>query len=243
MPGAPPTRPDDGCSTAERFHPVSVERASNVIVEQVRVLIREGRLSAGDRLPSQRDMGERLGVSRTTVRVALRRLEASGLVTIRVGARGGAFVTLPSSQGTGEGISELLSFSALTPARVIEARQVLDMAIVPLVCERADALDIVDLLEICDRADAALAAGTPYPLSLSVEFHSRMTEATKNPAIAMFERSFAGPMLDSPRHAHDEDRQRSIQRAAEHRMFVEAVADRDTEAAQAIMRRHLACIT
>ena len=73
-------------------------------------------LAAGDRLPSERELGEWFGVSRVTVREALKMLEAAGLVTIKVGARGGAFVTAPTSERVGEGISDLLRFSVDDPA-------------------------------------------------------------------------------------------------------------------------------
>ena len=141
---------------ADMFRPVNAGRISSMIVDQIRLLIRDGQLTAGDRLPSERELGERFGVSRVTVREALRGLEANGLVTIKVGANGGAFVTAPTSARVGEGISDLLSLSVVTPAQVTEARQVFELGIVPLVCERADDEDIAELLEICDRAEAAL---------------------------------------------------------------------------------------
>src|SRR3954470_8085558 len=124
-------------STADLFSPVSVGRISEVIVEQMRILIREGKLVPGDRLPSERELCERFGVSRVTVREALRVLEANGLVEIRVGARGGAFVTAPSSRLVGEGIADLITLSTLSAAEVTETRIVLELGIVPLVCERA----------------------------------------------------------------------------------------------------------
>lgn len=80
------------------FGVVSVGRASQLIVDQIRELMGQGRLRAGERLPSQRDLCERFAVSRATVRVALRMLQATGLIEVRIGCRGGAFVS-PSTPG------------------------------------------------------------------------------------------------------------------------------------------------
>src|SRR5262245_62658441 len=110
---------------------------SEAIVEQIKNLIRTDRLRPGDRLPSERDLGERMGVSRVTVREALRVLEASGLVQIRVGAHGGAFVTVPSSAKIGADLADLITLSPLTGTEVTEARQVVETGIVPLVVARA----------------------------------------------------------------------------------------------------------
>src|ERR1700731_5409654 len=102
MPGsgelAPPAK-EGPPSPAEPqlFSRVSVGRISEIIVEQIRLLMRQGQLKPGDRLPPERDLCERFGVSRVTVREALRMLESAGLVEIRVGARAGVFVTVPSS--------------------------------------------------------------------------------------------------------------------------------------------------
>jgi len=211
-----------------------------MIVDQIRLLIRDGQLSAGDRLPSERELGRRFGVSRVTVREALRGLEANGLVAIRVGAHGGAFVTASSSDRLGEGLSDLITLSVLSPAEVTEARQVIELAIVPLVCERADETDIADLLEICDRADALLETAEEYPVAISAEFHSRVAQATHNPALALFARTFHGPLLSSLRRAQQEDPQVGMLGTTEHRQFVVAVGNRDVKAAEAVMREHLA---
>src|SRR5262245_53241973 len=102
-----------GTNDVDMFKAVSLNRVSQAIVEQVKLLLRQGRLKPGDRLPSERELCERFGVSRVTVREALRVLEAGGLIDIRVGARGGAFVTSPTSQQIGEGLADLLNLSPL----------------------------------------------------------------------------------------------------------------------------------
>src|SRR5258705_9158609 len=98
---------------ADMFKAVSLNRVSQAIIDQIKALLRQGRLKPGDRLPSQRELCERFGVSRVTVREALRVLEAGRLIDIRVGARGGAFVTTPTSQQIGEGLADLLNLSPL----------------------------------------------------------------------------------------------------------------------------------
>jgi GntR family transcriptional repressor for pyruvate dehydrogenase complex len=230
----------DSAPVAEMFSKVNAGRISSMIVDQIRLLIRDGQLTAGDRLPSERELGERFGVSRVTVREALRGLEAQGLVAIRVGAHGGAFVTAPTSDRLGEGLSDLLSLSVVSPAEVTEARQVLELAIVPLVCERADETDIAELTAICDRAEAALHSGKEYPVSLSAEFHTRVAKATHNPALEMFALTFHAPMLNSLAKAQQEDPKVGVRGTEEHREFVAAVARRDVAAAEAVMRQHLA---
>lgn len=223
----------------EMYSRVTMGRVSGLIVDQIRLLIRDGMLGAGDRLPSERELGERFGVSRVTVREALRGLEANGLVTIRVGARGGAFVTAPSSERVGEGIADLLSLSGLSASEVTEARRVFELGYVPLVCERADEQDIAELLEICDRAKAAVEAGN-YPVSLSAEFHVRVARASHNAAIEMLAQSFHGPMVMSLQQAQDVDPKVGVLGTQEHRRFVMAVRKRDVTAAQAVMSKHLA---
>src|ERR687883_979020 len=104
------------------FAPVSVARASTSIADQIRQAIVTGRLNEGERLPPERELAEQFGVSRVTVRDALRGLEAMGLIEVRVGARGGAFVTVPSGSLVGQTMSDMMLMSAVTPDEIVEAR-------------------------------------------------------------------------------------------------------------------------
>ncbi|SOC49502.1 transcriptional regulator, GntR family [Blastococcus aggregatus] len=221
-------------SNADLFQPVAVGRISQAIVHQVRALIRSGELGIGARLPSERELCERFEVSRVTVREALRVLEAGGLIDIRVGARGGAFVTAPTTRRIGEGITDLLSLSALSAVEVTEAREVFELGVVPLVCARATEEELDELVELCNEAERARDAGT-YTVTMSFDFHLQIAAAAHNPALVMLMRSLREPVLMSLREAQHEGRQG----VAEHRTFVEAVRARDPERAQRIMADHL----
>ena len=224
--------------TGDLLSRVTLGRISEVIVDQIRLLIRRGQLSAGDRLPSERELCERFGVSRVTVREALRVLEANGLVEVRVGARGGAFVTAPSSRLVGEGITDLISLATLSAMEVTEARMVFELGIVPLVCERATDDDITALYEICDRSSAALK-GDEYPLELSAEWHVRYARATHNRAIAMLVESLHGPLLMSLERAREVAPLHGRRGVEEHKALVDAIAERGVRRATQLMSTHL----
>jgi DNA-binding FadR family transcriptional regulator len=217
---------------------VSSNRMSEAIVNQIRNLIRTERLHPGDRLPSERDLGDRMGVSRVTVREALRVLEAGGLVEIRVGARGGAFVTKPTSSKLGTGLADLMSLSPLTATEVTEARQVFELGIIPMVVERATDDDIAELREMVRQHRAALR-NNEYVMSMSADFHVRVAACTHNAAIEMLVQSFHGPLLMSLREAQVAAPLMGHRGSNEHRDFVDAVAARDVVRAGEIMRAHL----
>ena len=222
----------------DMFRTVSSNRMSEAIVDQIRTLIRSEKLRPGDRLPSERDLGERMGVSRVTVREALRVLEASGLIEIRVGARGGAFVTAPSSSRLGSGLADLISLSPLTAEEVTEARQVFEVGIMPLAVERATEADITELRDMVRLHQQALKRGE-YGMPMSAAFHVRIAECTHNRAIEMLSHSFHGPLLMSLREAQVAAPLMGHRGTTEHRDLVEAIAEHDVERAQEIMRRHL----
>src|SRR3954453_20161676 len=128
------------------FTAVSANRMSEAIVDQIKTLIRTNRLRPGDRLPSERELCERMGVSRVTVREALRILEAGGLVEIRVGPRGGPFVPPPSPGAPGAasatpppparlgaGLADLITLAPITAVEVTEARLVFELGIIPMI--------------------------------------------------------------------------------------------------------------
>lgn len=227
-----------GDAGVDLFSAVSVGRVSQVIVEQIRQLIRQGRLRPGDRLPSERDLCERFGVSRVTVREALRMLEAGGLIDVRVGARGGAFVTLPTQQRLGEGLADLLQLSALTAAEVTEARMVFELGIVPLVVERATEEDLQALEQLCDQQREALDRGD-YTMEMSADFHVRVAACTHNTAVEMLVQSFHGPLLMSLKEAQIAAPLMGHRGTEEHRDFVRALRNRDIAEAEQIMRTHV----
>ncbi len=225
-------------SDGDLFRPVSVDRVSQVIVDQIKQLMREGRLVNGDRLPSERDLCQRFGVSRVTVREALRVLEANGLIEIRVGSRGGAFVASPTKERLGEGLADLMTLTSLTPANVTEARSIIELGILPFVVERATDDDIRGLRLLVEEAQDALSRDI-YTMSLSATFHVAVAACAHNPAIETLVHSFHGPMLLSLRQAQIVAPDMGRRGTEEHAALVDAIEKRDVEAAVGVMTTHI----
>lgn len=227
---------EDGSSVL--FGPVQTGRVSDRIAERVKDAIRHGHLPVGERLPSERQLTEQLNVSRVTLRDALRILETRGLIEIRVGAQGGAFVTAPNPGLVAEGVTDLLMLSDLSPVEVTEARQAFELAVIPLACERADDKDIADLREICDRSRSALSKDA-YEVDLSAEFHVRLARATHNHAIALMASVLQVPLLTSLKRAQAVAPEMGGRGTREHLQIIDAIEARDVDLAVRVMTTHL----
>src|SRR5690606_8735266 len=88
-----------------RFEKISSKRSFENVVDQIRALIGSGQLREGDRLPPERELAAQFGVGRNTLREALRALENSGVLTLRKGVNGGAFI----HSGGGEAVTKALA--------------------------------------------------------------------------------------------------------------------------------------
>jgi DNA-binding FadR family transcriptional regulator len=219
------------------FAPVAVARASSAIADQIRTAIVTGKLSEGQRLAPERELAEQFGVSRVTVRDALRALEAMGLIEVRVGARGGAFVTAPTGSVIAQTMSDMMLMAVMTPEDVVEARLIVELGIVTLACARATDEDLEKLRELCAYADGALKAKT-YTRELSWEFHSLLAQAAHNAAVDGLAQSFRSSLSMHPVRTREGARahERTVE---EHARILEALENRDGATARAEMARHL----
>src|SRR5262249_31737292 len=233
MTAARPTRVEGVAESI--FAPVSVARASSAIAEQIRTAILTGRLKAGDRLSPERELAEQFGVSRVTVRDALRSLEAMGL--IKVGAGGGAFVTAPTGSKVAQTMSDMMVMSATTPEDIVEARLIVELGTVTLACARATEDDLAQLRELCEHGREALASGN-YSRELSWDFHARLAQAAHNGAVGGLTQSFRSSLSMHPRRVGEGPRAHELT-VEEHMRIVEALERRDGGAARREMADHL----
>lgn len=224
-------------ATGGLFAPVVVARASSAIADQIRTAIVTGQIAPGERLPPERELAEQFGVSRVTVRDALRALEATGLIEVKVGARGGAFATVPSGSVMGQAISDMMMMSALTPEDIVEARLVVELGTVTLACSRATEEDLASLRDVCDRGRQALAQKT-YTRELSWEFHALLARASHNGAVSGLTQSFRSTLSMHPVRVREGARA-SGRTVDEHVRILDAIERGDGVTARSEMAHHL----
>lgn len=169
-----------------RFAPIRSARAFEEIAQQIRDELAAGRLKVGSRLPSERSLSEQFGVSRNTLREALRSLEHAGLVRLQKGATGGAFITEGSGEAITTGLMDLYHVGAIRPAALTEARIWLESIVVREACRRATAADVEELnRNIAETENAAREGDFASRVALNVEFHRILARITGNPIIVI----------------------------------------------------------
>ncbi len=216
-----------------------VARASQDIVEQIKANIFAGKLAPGDRLPSEKELGEQFDLSRITVRDALRVLESKGLITIKVGARGGAFVANPNPTTANEIVTDLLRLQRTSTKELVEARLIIETSIVTLAAKRATPQDIAAMEQAIAAARVARASGDPHFTPHSVSFHVALAKAAKNQVLLFTVNSFRTAFYDTLERLLPDDSmaERAIQ---DHQKILGALAAHDADRARAVMRKHLA---
>ncbi|MEM7524150.1 MAG: GntR family transcriptional regulator [Pseudomonadota bacterium] len=157
------------------------------IATELREAILGGRLVSDERLPGEQELAERFGVSRPTVREALKRLAAQNLIRSRRGPTGGTFVNRISWDEAHESLATLsmlvVGMQGADPSEVIEARLALLKACLPFAARRRDESHIAIMRE--EIARQRLSATTDEAFCASdVRFHRALADATCNPVLA-----------------------------------------------------------
>jgi GntR family transcriptional repressor for pyruvate dehydrogenase complex len=168
----------------QNFTRVQTTRVFEEIALQIRVRLATGRLRPGDRLPSERDLAQQLGVGRNSVREALRALEVSGILQLHKGGGGGAFIAQPTGDVVVSAMQDMYQLGAITPQQFTEARIGLSDQVVRLACER---LTDDDLHQLEANVEAATRASERNDYvsraRIALEFHHILSRATRNPLL------------------------------------------------------------
>jgi len=159
------------------FKAIKHVRGSDEIVNQIKDLISEGRLKPGVQLPPERDLTKQFGVSRPSLREALKSLVAMGFLEVRQAKR--TFVKSMTSQKIEEPLSLLIKTDTQKISDLIEVRKALEAWSAFQAAERATEQDIEQLDSILKEMRAAFEKGRSWEKE-DADFHLAIAQATHN---------------------------------------------------------------
>lgn len=223
---------------AHRVDGVRQRKAYERIAGELRERILSGALAAGDRLPSEAELGGMFGASRSTVREALRLLSSHGLISTRPGAGGGSVVSQPRPEAILDYLRTSLTLIAdtedMTVEELLEVREVLEVPAARMAALRRQEEAVATLRELVDHDGVS----RDVVFQRNRDFHQRILLVSGN----RLHHLMAEPvfrLLQQRTTAEPRDRSFWDDITGEHRVIVEAIAGGDGEAAATAMRAHL----
>lgn len=161
------------------FSPVKNKKIYEYVIEQIQKIILDGTLKEGDRLPAERELTELLGVSRTSVREALRALEVIGLVESRQGE--GNFISSNASHSLFEPLSVKFMLSKGNTKEILELRRLLELETSFLAAQNSTEQDIEELSVLITKLKTTDNENTCA--KIDKDFHYKISEIAANKLI------------------------------------------------------------
>jgi GntR family transcriptional regulator, transcriptional repressor for pyruvate dehydrogenase complex len=204
-------------------------------VEYILNLIKSGQVPPGGKLPTEKELTEQLGVSRTCVREAMKSLESLKMISVR--PKVGAVVLEPSPAALFS--TEQLSTAAYqqTTDSLIEFRRILEVGLASLAAQKSDAADLAAMEKAIQQHREAIHTGQrAYPADMA--FHAAIARASRNPIAIMVFDMISEPLTEQRRRTND------VPNAAEdglrdHLLIFSAIKEGSPEKARNMMRAHM----
>lgn len=231
---------DDDAAASGRLGVSRVRPAYQQVADQLLDLILSGQLSAGDRLPAEGDLAASFGVSRSTVREALRSLASRDLLETTRGTTGGTFVRKVEVGQVREylemSIGLMWGADEITVTEMLEAREVLEVPAARMAAERREDHHVDQMWEAIERETRSRGRGVKFREHRN--FHGVIVQAAGNgllelmtdPVFRVLQTKFLDPEIPPAFWAVVDD---------DHRKITEAIKEQDGDAAAAALHEHL----
>ncbi|WP_040795839.1 FadR/GntR family transcriptional regulator [Nocardia higoensis] len=217
---------------------MQVPKASDVLANELRERILRGEFPSGTALPPERELVVQTQMSRTTVREALRILEVQGLIVIKTGRSGGAFVQQPGGDSVATSVSLLIRGQQLRLTALLETREAIEPACAGLAAKYRTEEDLAAL----DAANIAIGDLTlPLEdfLQANVEWHLAVATASHNELLTGFMTALSKAIYSSTENQAfvDDDVRKTTYRA--HKTITDAIRAGDPAVATRRMNKHV----
>ncbi|MDI5984033.1 GntR family transcriptional regulator [Halomonas sp. M4R5S39] len=223
------------------YQPVRQPRLADVIIERLEALILEGSLKPGQRLPPERELAERFGVSRPSLREAIQKLAARGLLTSRQG--GGTFITQELNNSYSDPLLEMLARHGEFNLDLLEFRDAMEGISAYYAALRSTPTDKAMLINRFEELEACFQGRDPrLEAKADAAFHMAIAEAAHNVLLLhtirgifhLLERS----IVDNLAHLFEKPDSRPLL-MQQHRALLDAILEGRAEDARARSHEHL----
>ncbi len=217
---------------SRKLSPLRRERLNEQVVARIKDLIFSDELKVGEKLTSERDLAAKLKVSRVVVREALRALEQSGLVEIKPGLAGGAFVVYNLQKPLVECVYDLLKGGSLSIAHIAEARSAVETFAIRRASEKATSGAIKRL----SRINEEMLRQEEHFASLHSEFHREIARVSANPLMILIVDALFDLLTRLRYHSPkiDDDFVRATHKR--HEGIIDALRKNDADLCEALMK-------
>jgi GntR family transcriptional regulator, transcriptional repressor for pyruvate dehydrogenase complex len=243
-----------GCEVKEQetvhespmFKPLPARRAFEEIADQIKDLVYSGKLKPGDRLPSERELAVQFRTGRMAVREALRILEQSGLVQIRQGSEGGAFVREVDPGVASQSVSDAIRRSNMSLHGITAVRIALEELVAELAIQNITPEELNQLESALEEAEGLLDAHSKQRdgeldsellAEINVDFHLLLARATKNLLLEIIFES-----LQNALHIYFRAKTKPLEffawHVSQHRIIFDAIKSKKVREAKRLLKAH-----
>lgn len=222
----------------EGITPIHRANVPLAVAAQLQELLAAGQFTPGDKLPSERVLGEQFGVGRTSIREALRRLEVQGLVEIRHGI--GTIVIEPTDDDGAAHDSELLLLDGITVPELLEVRRGLEREAARLAASRMTGGDRRRIKDLLARLEDGSLTDEEF-IDADVEFHQAIAEMSRNNLLHRMvhqlkneHRAYSMKVIQLPGRRANANQ--------DHHAIADALVSGDPDAAEEAITRHLSMV-
>lgn len=216
------------------FKRIDKSRRFLQVSRQLRKSIFSGEYRPGQRLPNERELAEIFGTSRIIVREAIWDLQKSGLVEVKRGAHGGAFVQEMRHEAVTSVMRDVANLGKVRPAHIIEVRLLIEPAVAALAAKRATE---EDLREMSQYLEVIPKKRTDEYVRWQIGFHRMVAKASQNPLFAMQVNIFLDFSEDMVLNLRQKDR--LYHDTTAHPAILQKIVQGDVEGAQRLFYDHL----
>ena len=223
------------------FNQVRQGRISDNIVAQIKDAVFTGTYRPGDKLPSETELKRLFNVSRVPLREALRSLEEMGLISIRPGVLGGAFVAEMGIKSVSDSLSNMMRLGKISLKDIWQFRILIEPNMCRLAAAERSDWDLQQIEDVISLREQAVKA-KKIPAFADIDFHHAIARATRNPLLILIMDAVGQSLFVNMKRLHLSLNDH-ISIVKFHRKILEALRGKEAEKVGELMSTHLADVS